>query len=62
MQGTNFELVRIVSPPSVIGLRIGFVRHLNFEAKNKDDSDALVQTFFAEVIERYSPDYLIGRE
>ncbi|KNA14962.1 hypothetical protein SOVF_102600 [Spinacia oleracea] len=50
-KGSNFELVKI-GRFEIVVLGFGFLQHMNFEAKNKDDPDAEVMTFFAEVIRR----------
>ncbi|KAL2892738.1 mRNA-decapping enzyme subunit 2, partial [Bienertia sinuspersici] len=51
-EGTNFQLVRT---GLIDGARVsvGFVAHTNFEAKDKNDPNAPVQTFFAEAFTRY---------
>uniref|UniRef100_A0A803L895 DUF3615 domain-containing protein n=1 Tax=Chenopodium quinoa TaxID=63459 RepID=A0A803L895_CHEQI len=47
----NLELVKI-SAFGRVTLSIGFFLHINFEAKDKNNPDAPVQMFFAEVIFR----------
>ncbi|CAO2840384.1 unnamed protein product [Amaranthus hypochondriacus] len=48
-KGTNFELVKC-GPVGICHIAPGFINHLNFKAKNKDDPGAPVETFFAEVV------------